>query len=131
MGTGLNLPHYPKHVRRIATVDPNPGMGNKLRQRIAETGIAVDQRLAHSEGLPFADETFDFVVSTLTLCSITQLEVAMREIHRVLKSGGRFVFLEHGLSDDPQVRKWQRRLNAIQRIIERSMPPRTSMSAES
>jgi len=117
VGTGLNLPHYPSHVRRIATVDPNPGMSKKLRKRIEQTGIEVDQRLARSESLPFADDTFDYVVSTLTLCSIAQVEKAMQEIHRVLKPGGRFVFLEHGLSDDPKVQKWQRRLNPIQRVI--------------
>ena len=117
VGTGLNLPHYPSHVRKITTVDPNPGMNKKLRKRIEETGIEVDQRIARSEGLPFADETFDFVVSTLTLCSIAQVEKAVQEIHRVLKPGGRFVFFEHGLSDDPKVQKWQRRLNPIQRVI--------------
>ena len=117
VGTGLNLPHYPSHVRKIATVDPNPGMNKKLRERIEQTGIEVDQRIARSEVLPFADETFGFVVSTLTLCSIAQVEKAVQEIHRVLKPGGRFVFLEHGLSDDPKVQKWQRRLNPIQRVI--------------
>jgi ubiquinone/menaquinone biosynthesis C-methylase UbiE len=117
VGTGLNLPHYPSHVRKIATVDPNPGMNKKLRERIEQTGIEVDQRIARSEGLPFADETFDFVVSTLTLCSIAQVEMAVQEIHRVLRPGGRFVFLEHGLSDDRKVQKWQRRLNPIQRVI--------------
>src|SRR5690349_10262832 len=69
-GTGLNLPHYPAHVRRIATVDPNPGMGRIARRRIDRSGIAVDLRAIGGEDLPFGDETFDSVVSTWTLCSI-------------------------------------------------------------
>ena len=114
-GTGLNLPHYPEHVRRITTVDPNPGMGRLARRRIAESGIAVDQRALSGEALPFEDGSFDCVVSTWTLCSIPDAGRALGEIHRVLRPGGRFVFLEHGLSEDAKVRAWQRRLNPIQR----------------
>src|SRR3954449_11172139 len=67
-GTGLNLPHYPAHVRGITTVDPNPGMVGIARRRVAERGIEVDQRVLGGEALPFADATFDCVVSTRTLC---------------------------------------------------------------
>ena len=116
-GTGLNLPHYPPRVRKITTVDPNPGMNKRLQKRIKQTGIEVDQRVVGSESLPFEDGRFDFVVSTLTLCSTAEVERAVREVYRVLKPGGRFVFLEHGISPDPKVRKWQGRLNSIQRII--------------
>jgi SAM-dependent methyltransferase len=99
-GTGLNLPHYPEHVRRIA-----------------ESGIAVDQRVLSGEALPFAEETFDCVVSTWTLCSIADVRRALSEVYRVLKPGGRFVFLEHGLGNDAGVQRWQRRLNPIQRRL--------------
>jgi ubiquinone/menaquinone biosynthesis C-methylase UbiE len=116
-GTGLNLPHYPAHVRRIIAVDPNPGMNRRARRRVAESGLAVDQRVLRGEQLPFEDGRFDSVVSTWTLCSIPRVERALAEIHRVLRSGGRFVFLEHGLSDDAKVRTWQRRLNPIQRLV--------------
>src|SRR5947199_10863298 len=57
-GTGLNLPHYPRHVRRIAAVDPNPGMNERARRRIAESRIAVDRRVLGGEALPFEDEAF-------------------------------------------------------------------------
>ena len=83
-GTGLNLPHYPEHVRRITTVDPNPGMNRLARRRIAEAGIAVDQRALSGEALPFEDESFDCVVSTWTLCSIPDAGRALGEVHRVL-----------------------------------------------
>jgi ubiquinone/menaquinone biosynthesis C-methylase UbiE len=116
-GTGLNLLHYPEHVRRIIAVDPNPGMNRLTLGRVARSGIAVDQRALGGEVLPFEDGTFDSVVSTWTLCSIPEVERALAETYRVLKPGGRFVFLEHGLSGDPNVRRWQRRLNPVQRML--------------
>jgi ubiquinone/menaquinone biosynthesis C-methylase UbiE len=111
----LNLPHYPGHVRKIVTVDPNPGMNKKLKRRIDQTGIEVDQRLISSEALPFHDGEFDCVVSTVTLCSIPDVKRAISELFRVLRPGGRILFLEHGLSPDAQVTKWQWRLNWWQR----------------
>jgi SAM-dependent methyltransferase len=116
-GTGLNLAHYPSTVKRITTVDPNPGMYRLARPRVAGSAIAVDQRSRRGEELPFGDATFDCVVSTWTLCSIPEVGRALGEIYRVLRSGGRFLFLEHGLSDRPGVQRWQRRLNPIQRIV--------------
>jgi SAM-dependent methyltransferase len=116
-GTGLNLAHYPSGIRRITTADPNPGMSTIARKRIAESGIAVDQRASSGEQLPFEGGTFDCVVSTWTLCSIPQVGRALGEVYRVLRPGGRFVFLEHGLGIDPRVQRWQRRLNPIQRVL--------------
>ena len=114
VGTGLNLPHYPAQVRKITTVDPNPGMNKRLQRRIEELGIEVDKRIISSEALPFDDATFHCVVSTMTLCSIPDVEQAMNELFRVLRPGGRILFLEHGLSPDEKVSKWQHRLNWIQ-----------------
>jgi SAM-dependent methyltransferase len=113
-GTGLNLPHYPAHVRRIMTVDPNPGMHRLAQKRIEKTGIEVDQRLLGGEQLPSADGSFDCVVSTFTLCSIADVDCALAEVHRVLKADGKLLFLEHGLSPEPGVQKWQRRLNWLE-----------------
>jgi len=117
VGTGLNLPHYPEHVRRIVTVDPNPGMNRKLQRRIEQSGIDVDKRVLSSEQLPFDDETFDCVVSTITLCSIPHVEQALGELLRVLKPGSRLLFLEHGLSPDEKVARRQRRWNWAQRLF--------------
>jgi len=116
-GTGLNLPHYPKQVRKITVVDPNPGMHCKAEKRIEQSGIDVDHRLISGERLPFDDGTFDCVVSTFTLCSIEDVSRAIGEVYRVLRPGGRFLVLEHGLSPDPKVRKWQHRLNWLQRHL--------------
>ena len=116
-GTGLNLPHYPSHVRTITTVDPNPGMLRRAERRIARSGIAVDRHVLSSERLPFENCAFDCVVSTFTLCSIARVNEALGEIYRVLKPNGRFLFLEHGLSPEPSIQKWQRRLNGIEMCL--------------
>lgn len=115
VGTGLNLPHYPEHVRKIVTADPNQGMNKRLQRRIEQTGIEVDKRIISSESLPFDESSFDCIVSTITLCSIPDVSRAMSELIRVLKPGGRFFFLEHGISPDLRVAKWQRRLDWVQR----------------
>jgi ubiquinone/menaquinone biosynthesis C-methylase UbiE len=116
-GTGLNLPHYPEQVRKITVVDPNPGMHRKAVSRIEQSGIEVDHRLISGEQLPFDSGTFDCVVSTFTLCSINDVRRAVGEVYRVLRPGGRLLFLEHGLSPDPEVQKWQHRLNWLQRSL--------------
>lgn len=117
-GTGLNLPHYPSGVERITTVDPNPGMNRLAQRRVGESAIALDQKVLSGEALPLADGHFDSVVSTWTLCSIPQVEQAIAEIRRVLRPGGKFFFIEHGLAqDDPGLQRWQNRINPIQNWI--------------
>ena len=116
-GTGLNLARYPKHVNRITTAEPNPGMTGLARQRVADSGIVVDQRATGGEDLPFEGGTFDCVVSTWTLCSIAEVGRAIGEVYRVLRPGGRFIFLEHGLGLDPKTQRWQRRFNPFQRLL--------------
>jgi ubiquinone/menaquinone biosynthesis C-methylase UbiE len=113
-GTGLNLPHYPAQVRRITTVDPNAGMHRLAQRRVRRSKIEVDQRVLSGERLPFEDGTFDCVVSTFTLCSIEDVGQALGEAYRVLRPGGCFLFLEHGLSPEPNVQRWQRRLNWLE-----------------
>lgn len=108
-GTGLNLPHYPPEVKKLTTVDPNPGMSGRAERRIAASSIPVETRLLDAERLPFRDDVFDAVVSTWTLCSIPNIDQALQEVRRVLKRGGRFYFLEHGLSDEARIQKWQHR----------------------
>ncbi len=76
IGTGLNLPHYPTEVRKITAIDPNPSMHRKAEARIAATGMEVDKRILGGESLPFDEASFDCVVSTFTLCSISQVERA-------------------------------------------------------
>jgi ubiquinone/menaquinone biosynthesis C-methylase UbiE len=113
-GTGLNLACYPPEVRKVTTVDPNVGMYRRARRRMKQSGIEVDQRVLGGERLPCEDGTFDCVVSTFTLCSIEDVSQALGEVYRVLRPGGRFLFLEHGLSPQSDVQKWQHRLNWLQ-----------------
>jgi SAM-dependent methyltransferase len=113
-GTGLNLPFYPEAVRKLTTVDPNAGMHSLARRRMKNSTIKIDQRVLNGERLPFTDGTFDCVVSTFTLCSIAEVDKAMAEVYRVLRPGGKFLFLEHGLGPEPNVQRWQRRLNWLQ-----------------
>ena len=116
-GSGLNLPHYPDAVRRITTVDPNPGVNELAQERIQESRIAVRSELLSGESLPMDAETFDSVVSTWTLCSIPDVSQAIHEIYRVLRPDGRFFFVEHGLSDEPRIARWQHRLTPLQKKI--------------
>jgi ubiquinone/menaquinone biosynthesis C-methylase UbiE len=116
-GTGLNLGHYPEQVRALAAVDPGTAMTRIAQARIEKSGIDVDLQSQSAESLPFDSGRFDCVVCTWTLCSIPDVQSALGEVLRVLKPGGRYFFIEHGLSDEPSVQRWQRRLNPIQRRI--------------
>jgi SAM-dependent methyltransferase len=116
-GTGLNLAHYPPSVTRIAAIDPNQGMDGRARQRMERSAIQVDLQHLRGEALPYADASFDTVAATFTLCSIPDVAGALGEVRRVLAPGGRLLLLEHGLSDDPAVRRWQRRLDPINQAL--------------
>lgn len=116
-GTGLNILQYPSRVKAVTTVDPNPGMKRRAQKRIKKSGIRVGLHALKGESLPFENQTFDSVVVTFTLCSIPDVELALWEIHRVLKDMGKFFFLEHGLSPDPKVQVWQRKLTPWQKRI--------------
>jgi ubiquinone/menaquinone biosynthesis C-methylase UbiE len=113
-GTGLNLRHYPRQVHKITTVDASAGMHRIARRRVRQSNLQVESRVLDCARLPWPDNTFDCVVSTWTLCSIAEVGLALHEICRVLKQGGQFLFLEHGKSPDPGVRKWQERLNGVE-----------------
>jgi ubiquinone/menaquinone biosynthesis C-methylase UbiE len=116
-GTGRNLPHYPPDVRRIEAIDPDVDLDRFSQPRIAAAGIDVDFHHLNAEHLPFEGDRFDTVVCTLTLCSIPDVVHALGEVRRVLKPGGRFLFLEHGLAPDAGVARWQRRLDPLQQRI--------------
>jgi SAM-dependent methyltransferase len=92
-------------------------MNPRARRNIAKSHIQVDQHVLGGEALPFEDGRFDTVVSTWTLCSISAAQAAVAELYRVLRPGGRFVFLEHGLSEDASTQRWQRRLTPVQRFL--------------
>ena len=115
-GTGLNLEHYPAEVTRLVLAEPDRFMRAKLEPKVRERAAAFPIELADAgaEALPFPDETFDAVVSTLVLCSVPDHEVALAEIHRVLRPGGRLVYLEHVAAyDNPKRHRWQQRIEPL------------------
>ena len=110
-GTGLNLPRY-AGVDRVVATEPEEPMRRRLIGRVGRARVPVEVVDAPAEALPFADGEFDTVVSTLVLCSVDDPVAAVREVRRVLKPGGRFVFLEHGGADGKRA-EWQRRLDGV------------------
>lgn len=115
-GTGINLKFYPENVKHIIGIDANEGMLKQAEQKISQSKIKIEIIHQSSESLPFEDESIDAVLSTYTLCSIKNVNSALKEIYRVLKPGGKYYFLEHGLADKPLTQKLQHLLNPIQNI---------------
>ena len=110
-GTGLNLPHYPDGLSRLVLAEPSEHMAQRLEARLARLGAEAEIVRAPAELLPFADDSFDTVVSTLVLCTVSDLEASLAEIRRVLRPGGSLLFLEHVRSDNPRLGRWQDRLS--------------------
>ena len=113
-GSGLNLEHYPPTVMKVHAVEPSEVARRLAAPRVAASKIAVDYSGLDGQSLPFADASVASVASTFTLCTIPEVDVALREVMRVLHPGGRFHFLEHGRSDEPSIVTWQDRLDPIQ-----------------
>ena len=114
-GTGANLPYYPPAVAQLRLTEPDPEMLARLRRRVEVAPVRqVDAQSAAVDALPFDDASFDTVVSTLVLCSVPDVTTALAEIRRVLRPGGRLLFLEHVAADDRPTRlAWQRRLEPL------------------
>ena len=119
-GSGLNVPHYPAAVSKVLAV------GRPLRGRAATGGLRSGWRRHRSpwnspastvRSFPSSQGGFDAALSTFTLCTIPDVGRALAEVRRVLRPGGRFYFLERGLSPDPRVARWQQRLTPVQRRL--------------
>ena len=117
IGSGLNLPFYGPAVRAVTGVDPSPVLLRLAEERAAGLGVTLAVRAGPAETLPFDTGSFDTVVTTWTLCSIGDPHAALREAGRVLRPGGRLLFVEHGLAPDPRVAHWQHRLTPAWRHI--------------
>lgn len=116
-GSGRNVPHYPAAVTRVRAVDPATRGRRLAADRVAESHVPVEYVGLDGQELPADDASVDQVLSTWTLCTIPDVGRALAEIVRVLRPGGRFHFVEHGLAPDPGVARWQHRLTPIQRRI--------------
>lgn len=109
-GTGLNLDHYPPQVTELVLTEPSAHMAERLRLRAARSSRPIQVLEAPAERLPLPDESVDTVVATLVLCTVDDVAAALREVERVLRPGGRLLFIEHVRSAEPGRARWQDRL---------------------
>jgi SAM-dependent methyltransferase len=116
-GSGLNVPFYPSAVTRVAAIEP-ADVGWKLAEkRLRDTSVPIERSGLDGQSLPFADDVFDAALSTWTLCTIPDVATALAEVRRVVKAGGTLHFVEHGLAPDERVRRWQHRLEPLQKRV--------------
>ncbi len=112
-GTGHNLQFYPGTIEELVLTEPEEPMAKRLEARLAQHGHSGRVVRAPAEALPFPDDSFDTVVSTLVLCTVKDPERSLAEIDRVLRPGGALLFLEHVRSSDQRIARWQDRLHGI------------------
>jgi ubiquinone/menaquinone biosynthesis C-methylase UbiE len=116
-GSGHNVPFYPQSVTRVAAIEP-ADVGWKLAEkRLTQTSVPVQRSGLDGQSLPFEDDSFDSALSTWTMCTIPDIGAALSELRRVLKPGGTLHFVEHGLAPDERVRRWQHRLEPVQKRL--------------
>jgi len=116
-GTGANLPYYGPGVDSLTVTEPEPAMLRRLEQRVREQAPKAKVVRAPAEQLPFEDDAFDMAVSTLVLCGVDDQARALGELRRVLRPGGRLIFIEHVRSDEPGLARWQDRLNGLNKFV--------------
>ena len=116
-GTGANLPYYGLAVESLTMTEPQPPMLRRLEGKVSEQAPATKVLRAPAEDLPFDDGTFDVAVSTLVLCGVDDQPRALRELRRVLRPGGRLLFIEHVRSGDPGTARLQDRMNWLNRLV--------------
>ncbi len=116
-GTGVNLPHYLGTVESLVVTEPEPAMLRRLRAKAREQSPNAEILQAPAEDLPFEDDSFDTVVSTLVLCGVDDQAEALREVRRVLRPGGKLLFLEHVRSDDPKLARFQDRITWLNHAL--------------
>lgn len=116
-GSGLNIGKYPEAVDSVAAVEPSDVAWRMSAERRASSRTPISRSGLDGQSLDEPDGAFDSALSTFTLCTIPDVELALREVHRVLRPGGTFAFLEHGLAPEPGVARWQRRLDPLERAV--------------
>jgi ubiquinone/menaquinone biosynthesis C-methylase UbiE len=109
-GTGANLDLYPAAMSELVLAEPDPHMLKRLRVKVAEAPVSAEVIAASAERLPFEDSSFDTAVFTLVLCTVPDPAAALAEAARVLRPGGRLLFVEHVRAEDQGLARWQDRL---------------------
>jgi ubiquinone/menaquinone biosynthesis C-methylase UbiE len=110
-GAGANVPHFPDGVDQLYAIDPAVSVRPRADRRLSERGMAVTYIGLDGASIDLPDDSIDHVVSTMTLCTIPEVERALDEIRRVLVPGGSFHFVDHGSSPDPAVARRQDRFD--------------------
>lgn len=113
-GSGLNVEHYPAAVDVVLAVEPAQVARQLAARRIAASSVPVEHVGLDGQSVPLDDGSCDAALSTFTLCTVPDARRALSELRRVLRPGGSFHFLEHGLAEDPGVARWQRRIDPVQ-----------------
>jgi SAM-dependent methyltransferase len=116
-GSGLNVASYPPEIELVYAVEPALIARKIAVPRIAASPIPIQYAGLHGETVALDDNSCDGVLCTFTLCTIPGVEQALAELRRVLKPGGRFHFLEHGLAPDAKTQAWQRRLDPLEKRL--------------
>jgi ubiquinone/menaquinone biosynthesis C-methylase UbiE len=116
-GSGHNVPFYPAAVTQIDAVEPSDVAWKLAGKQLEKARVPVTRSGLDGQSLPFPDASHDAALSTWTLCTIPDVAAALSEVRRVLKPGGTLHFLEHGLAPDEPVRRWQRRLEPVQKRV--------------
>jgi ubiquinone/menaquinone biosynthesis C-methylase UbiE len=116
-GTGLNVELYPEGVTELVLAEPDEHMLKRLRAKVTTWGRDVDVVQAPADHLPFEDDSFDTAVFTLVLCTVPDPAAALKEAARVLKPGGKLLFVEHVRSPEPGLARWQDRLERPWRLL--------------
>jgi ubiquinone/menaquinone biosynthesis C-methylase UbiE len=116
-GTGLNIALFPPEASELVLAEPDPHMIKKLRVKLAESGREASVVPAPAERLPFEDDSFDTAVFTLVLCTVPDPAAALAEAARLLRPGGKLLFVEHVRSEDPGLARWQDRLEGPWRFL--------------
>lgn len=117
IGSGLNLPFYSSNVEHLIGLDPSPTLLAMARHAAREGPNRIEFVNASAEVIPLENASVDTVVTTWVLCSIPQAWRALHEMHRVLRPGGRLLFVEHGRAPDPNIMWWQDRLTPVWKRI--------------
>ena len=118
IGTGLNIPCYdPDQVTHLWGLDPSAEMWSVAQKNAQEHHLDAEFIQASAEAIPLDDNSADMAVMTYTLCSIPDSQAAMAEIRRILKPGGRLIYIEHGRAPDESVLRWQNRLNPVWKVF--------------
>jgi ubiquinone/menaquinone biosynthesis C-methylase UbiE len=123
IGSGLNLPFYARQAREIFGLDPSPPLLARAQSMAPRTQTPIHLLEGSAERIPLADHTIDTVVMTWTGCSIPEICAALEEMRRVLRPGGRLLFVEHGRAPEPRVARWQESSRSVLAAIFRRVPP--------